>query len=241
MLSGRTRPWCLRAPHLSASIGRPTEGSWATPCSTSAFPLSHHGLISSRRVPCGPHLPVPPAPQRLVAPGAGSTLLTVSQGWLRCESRRYLPLLYGTACCCAQCAILFTPLQSSPGMSRKQDKPLPAPPPPQRDPPPPPERPPPIPPESRHSWFPSSSSAASGAALESQKKSDILCPKDNHLDAPLGHSHLNGRPLSCPSGGFGRLPHRTDGGGTSESPKVGREHELQTVAVNIQYTRHTEK
>ncbi|KAK7904297.1 hypothetical protein WMY93_016904 [Mugilogobius chulae] len=37
--------------------------------------------------------------------------------------------------------------KSSPGMSRKQDKPLPAPPPPQREPPPPPppERPPPVP------------------------------------------------------------------------------------------------
>lgn len=110
-------------------------------------------------------------------------------------------------------------------MSRKQDKPLPAPPPPQRDPPPPPppERPPPIPPESRHSWFPSSSSS-SGTVLESQKKSDTPCPKDSHLDAPLGlggPSHLNGRPLSCPSAGFGRLPHRTDGGGTSESSKVG--------------------
>lgn len=111
-------------------------------------------------------------------------------------------------------------------MSRKQDKPLPAPPPPQRDPPPPPlppERPPPIPPESRHSWFPSSSSSSSGTSLESQKKSDTPCPKDSHLDAPLGlggPSHLNGRPVSCPSAGFGRLPHRTDGGGTPESSKV---------------------
>ncbi|XP_058151892.1 E3 ubiquitin-protein ligase CBL-B isoform X4 [Dasypus novemcinctus] len=40
--------------------------------------------------------------------------------------------------------------KSSPGMVRKQDKPLPAPPPPLRDPPPPPpERPPPIPPDNR--------------------------------------------------------------------------------------------
>uniref|UniRef100_H3CT48 E3 ubiquitin-protein ligase CBL n=1 Tax=Tetraodon nigroviridis TaxID=99883 RepID=H3CT48_TETNG len=96
--------------------------------------------------------------------------------------------------------------KSSPGMSRKQDKPLPAPPPPQRDPPPPPlppERPPPIPPESRHSWFPSSSSSSSGTSLESQKKSDTPCPKDSHLDAPLGlggPSHLNGRPSFSGSG-----------------------------------------
>lgn len=110
-------------------------------------------------------------------------------------------------------------------MSRKQDKPLPAPPPPQRDPPPPPppERPPPIPPESRHSWFPSSS-PTSVTLLEYQKKSDAPCPSDSHVDVPPGlggPSHLNGRPLSCPSAGFGGLPHRSDGGGSSESSKVG--------------------
>ncbi len=46
-------------------------------------------------------------------------------------------------------------LQSSPCMSRKQDKPLPAPPPPQRDlpPPPPPERPPHIPQDGRAAWL----------------------------------------------------------------------------------------
>uniref|UniRef100_A0A674NS61 E3 ubiquitin-protein ligase CBL n=1 Tax=Takifugu rubripes TaxID=31033 RepID=A0A674NS61_TAKRU len=119
---------------------------------------------------------------------------------------------------------------SSPGMSRKQDKPLPAPPPPQRDPPPPPppERPPPIPPESRHSWFPSSSST-SVTLFEYQKKTDAQCPNDSHVD-PLGlagPSHLNGRPLSCPSAGFGGLPHRTDGGGTSESSKVGPVQHLE--------------
>lgn len=120
-------------------------------------------------------------------------------------------------------------------MSRKQDKPLPAPPPPQRDPPPPPppERPPPIPPESRHSWFPSSSST-SVTLLEYQKKTDTQCPNDSHGDVPLGlsgPSHLNGRPLSCPSAGFGGVPHRTDGGGTSESSKVGQVQHPEHRAV----------
>ncbi|XP_022601497.1 E3 ubiquitin-protein ligase CBL-B [Seriola dumerili] len=126
--------------------------------------------------------------------------------------------------------------KSSPGMSRKQDKPLPAPPPPQRDPPPPPppERPPPIPPESRHSWLPSSSSLSSstGALSDSQMPSETWCTKDSHLaDAhrtgvehqvqlgPSGPSHLNGRPLSCPSAGFGRLHHRMEGAGNLDSSK----------------------
>uniref|UniRef100_A0A4W6DL47 E3 ubiquitin-protein ligase CBL n=2 Tax=Lates calcarifer TaxID=8187 RepID=A0A4W6DL47_LATCA len=131
--------------------------------------------------------------------------------------------------------------KSSPGMSRKQDKPLPAPPPPQRDPPPPPppDRPPPIPPESRHSWLPSSSSLSSsvssstGALSDSHIPSETWCTKDNHLAAhrtgaehqlQLGIPspyHLNGRPLSCPSAGFGRLHHRMEAAGNSESSKVG--------------------
>ncbi|XP_071780953.2 E3 ubiquitin-protein ligase CBL-B isoform X1 [Centroberyx gerrardi] len=131
--------------------------------------------------------------------------------------------------------------KSSPGMSRKQDKPLPAPPPPQRDPPPPPppERPPPIPPETRHSWLPNSSSSSSSISSstsvpsDSQMPPETRCPKDSHLalDAhrtgaehpsqlgPTGPSHLNGRPLSCPSGGFGRLHHRLEGTGNSDSSK----------------------
>uniref|UniRef100_A0AAQ6APH5 E3 ubiquitin-protein ligase CBL n=1 Tax=Amphiprion ocellaris TaxID=80972 RepID=A0AAQ6APH5_AMPOC len=105
-----------------------------------------------------------------------------------------------------------------------QEKPLPAPPPPQRDPPPPPppERPPPIPLESRHSWLPSSSSLSSSissstsALSDSQTPPDTRCSKDSHLAdthrtgaeyqlqlGPAGPSHLNGRPLSCPSGEFG--------------------------------------
>uniref|UniRef100_A0A8C4E9T5 E3 ubiquitin-protein ligase CBL n=1 Tax=Dicentrarchus labrax TaxID=13489 RepID=A0A8C4E9T5_DICLA len=127
--------------------------------------------------------------------------------------------------------------RSSPGMSRKQDKPLPAPPPPQRDPPPPPppERPPPIPPESRHSWLPSSSSISSstGALADSSMPPETRCPKESHFtDAhrtgfehpfqlvSAGPSHLNGRPLSCPSAGFVRLHHRMEGAGNSESSKA---------------------
>ncbi|KAM3868852.1 E3 ubiquitin-protein ligase CBL-B-B [Diretmus argenteus] len=137
--------------------------------------------------------------------------------------------------------------KSSPGMSRKQDKPLPAPPPPQRDPPPPPppERPPPIPPETRHSWLPNSSSSSSSissstsALSDSQMPSETRCPKDSHLaDAhrtgaehppQLGHtgpSHLNGRPLSCPSG---RLHHRVEGTGNSDKSnglQIGDEYDI---------------
>ncbi|KAF3706812.1 E3 ubiquitin-protein ligase CBL-B [Channa argus] len=130
--------------------------------------------------------------------------------------------------------------KSSPGMSRKQDKPLPAPPPPQRDPPPPPppERPPPIPPDSRHSWLPSSStlsssmSSSTGALSDPHMPPGTWCPKDSPFAdghrtrvehqlqlGPGNPSHLNGRPLSCPSAGFGRLNHRIEGAGNSESSK----------------------
>ncbi|XP_030294366.1 E3 ubiquitin-protein ligase CBL-B isoform X2 [Sparus aurata] len=131
--------------------------------------------------------------------------------------------------------------KSSPGMSRKQDKPLPAPPPLQRDPPPPPppDRPPPIPPESRLSWLPSSSSLSSSissstcALSDSQINPEIWSFKDSHFtDAtrtgsenpihfgPTNPSHLNERPLSCPSGGFVRLHHRMEGAGKLESSKA---------------------
>ncbi|XP_006800598.1 E3 ubiquitin-protein ligase CBL-B-B [Neolamprologus brichardi] len=127
--------------------------------------------------------------------------------------------------------------KSSPGISRKQDKPLPAPPPPQRDPPPPPppERPPPVPPESHHSSLPSSSymsSSSTGMLSEFQISSETWCSKDSHLtDAhktggehqlqlgPTVPCHLNRRPLSCPSAEFARLHQRLDGPGNSESSK----------------------
>lgn len=91
--SSRTRPWCLPAPHRSANTGKPMEGTRASPSSTWAFPLSHLGLISSRRAPCGPHLPVLPAPQRLVraAMTAGAPLAQSRLQTLRC-----LPVLCGT-------------------------------------------------------------------------------------------------------------------------------------------------
>ncbi|XP_026226267.1 E3 ubiquitin-protein ligase CBL-B-B isoform X2 [Anabas testudineus] len=159
--------------------------------------------------PCVQHLSLPPVPPRLDL---------IQKGAIRSPS-----------------ASPTGSPKSSPGMSRKQDKPLPAPPPPQRDPPPPPppERPPPIPPESRHSWLPSSSSSSMSSTLsDPQKPPETLCPKDNHLaDAhrnaaehqlqlgPSGPLHVNGRPLSCPSVGFGRLHHRMEGAGTSENSK----------------------
>lgn len=127
-------------------------------------------------------------------------------------------------------------------MSRKQDKPLPAPPLLQRDrpPPPPPERPLPMPPESHHSWVPNCSSLSSsmssftGTPLDPQKNTETWCPKDSHhADAQRsgsknllqpglsGPSHLNGRPVSCPAAGFGRLNHRMEEAGASESSQVG--------------------
>lgn len=62
-------------------------------------------------------------------------------------SSEFLRPLPSTVCLTA----LSVSAQSSPGQSRRQDKPLPAPPPPQRDPPPPPppDRPPPFPPDGR--------------------------------------------------------------------------------------------
>lgn len=71
------------------------EESMPTPYSTLAFPLFHHGLISSRRVLCGPHLPVLPAPQRLVTPTVKSRDYSapVSHSQLCGETQRYLPLL----------------------------------------------------------------------------------------------------------------------------------------------------
>uniref|UniRef100_A0A8B9GU21 E3 ubiquitin-protein ligase CBL n=1 Tax=Astyanax mexicanus TaxID=7994 RepID=A0A8B9GU21_ASTMX len=99
--------------------------------------------------------------------------------------------------------------KSSPGMARKQDKPLPAPPPPQRDPPPPPppERPPPIPPEGRAAWI---ASPSSGLPRDPVLPSEAWTPKDSSplLDSRTGverspklahvaPAHINGRPLSC--------------------------------------------
>ncbi|XP_062341488.1 E3 ubiquitin-protein ligase CBL-B-B isoform X1 [Osmerus eperlanus] len=120
--------------------------------------------------------------------------------------------------------------KSSPGMARKQDKPLPAPPPPQRDPPPPPppERPPPIPPDGRLSWLPhhlpsSSSPSITGLPSDPQLPHDSWCPRDSLLADPHrggaepqlarpAPSHLNGKPLSCHSmeAGGGRPHTRTD-------------------------------
>ncbi|KAG9351542.1 hypothetical protein JZ751_022793 [Albula glossodonta] len=114
--------------------------------------------------------------------------------------------------------------KSSPGMSRKQDKPLPAPPPPQRDPPPPPppERPPPIPPDGRASWL---AQPSTGLPRDPQLPQDAWCPKESPLtdsragadrSPKLGHaapSHVNGRPVSGLSAG-----HRLDTGPDSTKP-----------------------
>ncbi|XP_048872305.1 E3 ubiquitin-protein ligase CBL-B isoform X2 [Brienomyrus brachyistius] len=109
--------------------------------------------------------------------------------------------------------------KSSPGMSRKPDKPLPVPPPPLRDPPPPPppERPALIPPDGRAAWGPL---PGAGLPRDPQPGPEPWCPKESPLVAvdrspKLGHaapSHLNGRPVPfAPSdGGFGRQHHRLE-------------------------------
>ncbi|KTF91870.1 hypothetical protein cypCar_00023726 [Cyprinus carpio] len=113
--------------------------------------------------------------------------------------------------------------KSSPGMSRKQDKPLPAPPPPQRDPPPPPppERPPHIPQEGRAAWLVTSSSGLPRdprAPLEAWSPKDSTALSDCRTSAAdrspkLAHAapaHINGRPLSCSGAdlGLNRTSHR---------------------------------
>uniref|UniRef100_A0A3B5AST4 E3 ubiquitin-protein ligase CBL n=1 Tax=Stegastes partitus TaxID=144197 RepID=A0A3B5AST4_9TELE len=192
-----------------------TERQNSPMVSPSSSPVSQHRKAHGGDPShCGQHLSLPPVPPRR-------------------------DLIHKSAIRSPSASPTSSP-KSSPGMSRKQDKPLPAPPPPQRDPPPPPppERPPPIPLESRHSWLPSSSSlsfsmsSSTSALSDTQMPPDTRCPKDSHLaDAhrtgveyqlqlgPAGFSHLNGRPLSCPSGEFGRLHHRMEGAGNSESSK----------------------
>uniref|UniRef100_A0A673N0F2 E3 ubiquitin-protein ligase CBL n=1 Tax=Sinocyclocheilus rhinocerous TaxID=307959 RepID=A0A673N0F2_9TELE len=113
--------------------------------------------------------------------------------------------------------------KSSPGMSRKQDKPLPAPPPPQRDPPPPPppERPPHIPQEGRAAWLVTPSSGLPRdprAPLEAWSPKDSTALSDCRTSAAdrspkLAHAapaHINGRPLSCSGAdlGLNRTSHR---------------------------------
>ncbi|KAJ8368301.1 hypothetical protein SKAU_G00083290 [Synaphobranchus kaupii] len=94
--------------------------------------------------------------------------------------------------------------KSSPGMSRRQDKPLPAPPPPQRDPPPPPppDRPPPVPPDAGASWPPRPSA---GLPSDPHLPPEARCPAESLLlngrhgadrSPKLAHgapSHLSGR------------------------------------------------
>uniref|UniRef100_A0A8C1K659 E3 ubiquitin-protein ligase CBL n=1 Tax=Cyprinus carpio TaxID=7962 RepID=A0A8C1K659_CYPCA len=127
--------------------------------------------------------------------------------------------------------------KSSPGVSRKQDKPLPAPPPPQRDPPPPPppERPPHIPQEGRAPWLVTSSSGLPRdprAPLEAWSPKDSTALSDCRTSAAdrspkLAHAapvHINGRPLSCSGAdlGLNRTSHRPNT--QSECSKVRNAH-----------------
>ncbi|KAI4814550.1 hypothetical protein KUCAC02_003741 [Chaenocephalus aceratus] len=168
--------------------------------SPSSSPLSQHRKVHGGDPHCVQHLGLPPVPPRL-------------------------DLIQKDAIRSPSASPTGSP-KSSPGMSRKQDKPLPAPPPPQREPPPPPppERPPPNPPESRHSWVPSSSpsSSSTGMLSDSQPPPETRGPIGSKPLPQLRHngpSHPNGRPLSCPSAGFGRFQQRMEGAGPSEGSK----------------------
>ncbi|KAK1800421.1 hypothetical protein P4O66_005662, partial [Electrophorus voltai] len=123
--------------------------------------------------------------------------------------------------------------KSSPGLARKQDKPLPAPPPPQRDPPPPPppERPPPIHSEGRASWL---GAPPSGLPRDTPLPLEAWSPKDGSTVADsragperspkLAHdapAHVNERPLSCNATelvGIGRPSPRLDAHTDSSKP-----------------------
>ncbi|XP_029029058.1 E3 ubiquitin-protein ligase CBL-B-B isoform X2 [Betta splendens] len=155
---------------------------------------------------CVQHLSLPPVPPRL-------------------------DLIQKGAICSPSASPTSSP-KSSPGMSRRKDKPLPAPPPPQREPPlPPPERPPPIPSESRQFWLPTSSSTSSSMSSSSSGMSDpqippeTRCHKDSNVTeaekqaqfGPNGPSH--GRRLSCPSAGSGKTYHQMEGPRHSENCK----------------------
>ncbi|XP_036380653.1 E3 ubiquitin-protein ligase CBL-B [Megalops cyprinoides] len=138
--------------------------------------------------------------------------------------------------------------KSSPGMARKQDKPLPAPPPPQRDPPPPPpERPPPIPPDGRASWL---AHPSAGLPRDPQPPPEARCPKESPLveswpgadrSPKMGHAaptHVNGRPVSCLSDpGVLRPQHRVDS--TQESTKSFSNGLLANDEYDIPPLRHS--
>uniref|UniRef100_A0A672KGK2 E3 ubiquitin-protein ligase CBL n=1 Tax=Sinocyclocheilus grahami TaxID=75366 RepID=A0A672KGK2_SINGR len=139
--------------------------------------------------------------------------------------------------------------KSSPGMSRKQDKPLPAPPPPQRDPPPPPppERPPHIPQEGRAAWLVTPSSGLPRdprAPLEAWSPKDSPALSDCRMSAAdrspkLAHAapvHINGRPLSCSGAdlGLNRISHRLNA--QSECSKVRNTHTFLLYHVDHVHT-----
>uniref|UniRef100_A0A673MHX2 E3 ubiquitin-protein ligase CBL n=1 Tax=Sinocyclocheilus rhinocerous TaxID=307959 RepID=A0A673MHX2_9TELE len=139
--------------------------------------------------------------------------------------------------------------KSSPGMSRKQDKPLPAPPPPQRDPlpPPPPERPPHIPQEGRATWLVTPSPGLPRdprAPLEAWSPKDSPALSDCKTSAAdrspkLAHAtpvHINGRPLSCSGADLGLnwISHRLNA--QSECSKVRNTHTFLLYHVDHVHT-----
>uniref|UniRef100_A0A8C7JF15 E3 ubiquitin-protein ligase CBL n=1 Tax=Oncorhynchus kisutch TaxID=8019 RepID=A0A8C7JF15_ONCKI len=170
----------------------------------------------------------------------------------------YTPLLQH---CLFLCSVKRTHAllpKSSPGLARKQDKPLPAPPPPKRDPPPPPppERPPPIPPDGCVSLVPSSTN---GVPCDPTLPPEAWCPKESPLVDPhktgtgadrfskLAHSALsdgNGRPLSWPLADAGICGSHPRIEALMENPKVRitrvlLAHMLYSVFKTLQYIHNT--
>ncbi|XP_064159363.1 E3 ubiquitin-protein ligase CBL-B-like [Anguilla rostrata] len=133
--------WQVLSVCLSGGVGVQCTDRQSSPgMSPSSSPVSQR-----KRSPLDPasiqHLTLPPVPPRL-------DIIQKSAGRSPAASPTGSP-------------------KSSPGVSRRQDKPLPAPPPPQRDPPPPPppDRPPPVPPDGRAARLPHPPTSEAAAHL----------------------------------------------------------------------------
>ncbi|KAM4795688.1 E3 ubiquitin-protein ligase CBL-B isoform 2-T2 [Rhinophrynus dorsalis] len=170
-------------------------------------------LAQRKKNPCEPlqipHLNLPPVPPRLDL---------IQKGVAR-----------------SPCASPTGSPKSSPGVVRKQDKPLPAPPPPLREPPPPPERPPPIPPDSRTCRH--LHQAENVPCRDQQMPLEAWCPRDisgaNQLSACRvthdGSPKLGQTATSVLNGRHSRV--NTDAGFMRHKHHKRREMPLESVRV----------